>query len=364
MEVPDTALRVSIVGAGIAGATCAAVLSAAGHRVTVFDKAHGPGGRLATRRAVWTDRDGQPRSTPLDHGAPGFTAESAGFRQFVAEAERAGRLVRWKPHVSPSGLPVDGGGTLVLPTPDMPTLCRELLEHAGRRWDTPIDAVQRVDRLWRLRSRGGAIDADFDAVLLALPPAQAAVLLAGQATDWSEAAARVPMSPCWTLMGVAQATATPIEWDLARPVHGRLAWLSRNEMRPGRERRPGEVHWVVHANTAWSRDHLEQPGQWIQAELQAALHDWLGEPLRWRHAVVHRWRYALPPAALVAPPGRCWWNRGTGLGVCGDFLGGRGVEGAWLSGSALAAAVLGGSAGSPELGQGVHSDRTDLEPIG
>jgi len=150
MKVLGTALRVAIVGAGIAGATCAAVLSAAGHRVMVFDKAHGPGGRLATRRAVWTDRDGQSRSTPLDHGAPGFTAESAGFRQFVAEAERAGRLVRWKPYVSPAGLPLDAGGTLVLPTPDMPSLCRELIECAGCR---PICLAQSTSESISFASR-------------------------------------------------------------------------------------------------------------------------------------------------------------------------------------------------------------------
>ena len=41
---------VAVIGGGIAGQSAAAVLSAAGARVTVFDKGRGAGGRLSTRR--------------------------------------------------------------------------------------------------------------------------------------------------------------------------------------------------------------------------------------------------------------------------------------------------------------------------
>ena len=38
-------LSIAIIGAGIAGSGCAQSLHAAGHRVTVFDKSRGLGGR-------------------------------------------------------------------------------------------------------------------------------------------------------------------------------------------------------------------------------------------------------------------------------------------------------------------------------
>ena len=41
---------IAIVGAGIAGLSCADRLRAAGWAVTLFDKGRAPGGRLSTRR--------------------------------------------------------------------------------------------------------------------------------------------------------------------------------------------------------------------------------------------------------------------------------------------------------------------------
>ena len=81
------------------------------------------------------------------------------------------------------------------------------------------------------------------------------------------------MQPCWTLMGVAAAPTAALDWDIVRPHTSPLAWVQRNDTRPGREHRAGEVHWVLHARPAWSRLHLEQPAYWVQAQLQVALAD-------------------------------------------------------------------------------------------
>jgi predicted NAD/FAD-dependent oxidoreductase len=182
----------------------------------------------------------------------------------------------------------------------------------------------------------------FDAVVLALPPAQAAPLLAPHRSDWAQRASLALMQPCWTLMGVARHPAEDLHWDVGRPDQGPLAWVIRNDARPGRESPADEAHWVVHARTGWSRQHLEQPADWVQARMQAAMQDWIGAPVEWQHAVVHRWRYAVPQASSVAPVQPCWWDEARGLGVCGDFFGGTGVEAAWQSARALTDAVMRG----------------------
>ena len=43
----------AIIGAGIAGITCARTLVQAGHQVTVFEKSRGVGGRMSTRSTLW-----------------------------------------------------------------------------------------------------------------------------------------------------------------------------------------------------------------------------------------------------------------------------------------------------------------------
>lgn len=335
-----TRKSVAIIGAGIAGATAARALALAGHSVHVFDKARGPGGRLATRRVEWVDRQGHAATTRLDHGASGFTASSVAFQTFADHALQTGCLVEWKLTLAAGSLPLDGGVMLYVPAPDMPALCRYLLDGVPASLSFAVDGLHRGPLGWQVQTGGVRHASKFDAVVLALPPAQAAPLLNPHRLDWARHASIAPMQPCWTLMGIADDPEPELAWDLARPSSGPLAWVLRNDMRPGRARVPGQAHWVAHGRAGWSRRHLEQPAAWVQQQMQDALAECLGRPVDWHHCTVHRWRYALPQAHGTAVAPSFWWDAAQGLGVCGDFLGGCGVEGAWLSAQALSAALL------------------------
>ena len=332
--------RVAVIGAGIAGAACARALTLAGHSVHVFDKSRGPGGRMATRRVEWVDRQGLACTTRFDHGAVGITAHSAAFQAFVDEATRAGGLAAWAPKLAAGSLPREESGPLYVPVPDMPSLCRGLLGGVAATWSFAVDGLHKSALGWQVAAGGERHHAPFDALVLALPPAQAAPLLGPHRSDWARHASVAPMQPCWTLMGVADAPDPGLGWDLARPPEGPLACVLRNDARPGREPVPGQAHWVVHARAGWSRQHLEQPTAWVQQHLQAALAAYLGRSVDWHHCTVHRWRYALPQPQPLTSAGSCWWDADQRLGVCGDFLGGCGVEGAWLSAQSLAAQSL------------------------
>lgn len=333
--------RVVVVGAGLAGASCARALVLGGcDDVLVVDKSRGVGGRLATRRLEWLDAQGQRQRAALDHGAPALTARGADFRQFLAGAAQAGQLRPWRPVLAPGSRPFDDAGSLHLPTPDMPSLCRWLLRDIATVPGFAVDRLRRDALGWQVESGAMALPGRFDAVLLALPPAQAAALLAPHRSDWAQRASLALMQPCWSLMGVASRPARPLDWEVARPEQGPLAWVVRQDSRPGRAPDADSALWVAHARAGWSRQHLEQPAEWVLARLQAALQDCLDEPVAWRHAVVHRWRYAVPQPSGAAPARSGWWDRPLGLGVCGDFLGGGGAEGAWLSAQALSEALL------------------------
>lgn len=329
-----------MIGAGLSGASCARALADAGVRVHLFDKSRGVGGRLATRRLPWTDRRGQTQGAELDHGAVGFEARSLAFQAFVARQVERGRLVLWQPRLAPDGLSDAELQRLYVPVPNMPALCRHLLDGLPQTLSFAVDSLQRNASGWRLQADGALHPTPFDALILAMPPAQAAVLLGPYRSDWARHAAVTPMLPGWTLMGVADELAAALDWQACRPTAGPLAWVIRHESRPGRTSVPGQSHWVVHARPAWSRQHLEQSAPWVQAELLSALEHCVGQSLTWQHVQVHRWRYALPQPNRSMPSASSWWDADLALGVCGDFLGGVGAEGAWLSGQSLCAAVL------------------------
>ncbi len=336
--------RVVIIGAGMAGAACARALAQAGCAVQVVDKARGVGGRLATRRLEWLDAQGHRQRARLDHGAPVMSACGAEFRQFLARMGQEGLVTPWWPVWAAGSRPPDDVGPLHLPREDMPSLCRWLLRGIPISLGVVVDRLQHGPLGWQVEASGSALPGHFDAVVLALPPAQAAVLLAPHRVDWAQRASLALMQPCWTLMGVARPPAKPLDWNVARPERGPLSWIMRNDARPGREHATDAAHWVVHARAGWSRQHLEQPADWVQDRLQSALQDRLGEPVEWQHAVVHRWRYALPQGSCATPARQAWWDGRRGLGVCGDFLGGTSVEGAWLSAQALGDAMVRGVA--------------------
>ncbi len=286
----------------------------------------------------------------MDHGAPGFAAADPGFRAWLQGRCGDAGVAAWVPRAAPGSRAIRPAGAWQLPTPDMPSLCRTLLHGVPLRTAFTVERLVREAGGWRLDGRGEAgaerLDAGFDAVVLALPPAQAAPLLAPHRPDWARRAAGTAMQPCWTLMGVSRRPARPLDWDVLRPDTGPLSWLHRDDARPGRSAAVDEAHWVAHARGAWSREHLEQTPEQVlpqlQAALDAALHGLVGEPLDWRLAVAHRWRYALPQPAGTASRREAWWDGAAGLGVCGDFLGGVGAEGAWLSAQALLEAMPAG----------------------
>src|SRR4051812_46516032 len=79
-------MQIAIVGAGIAGLSCAQRLQSQGHHVTVYEKGGAVGGRMATR---------QNELGGFDHGAQYFTAAGAAFKKELAAWRKAGLAAPW-----------------------------------------------------------------------------------------------------------------------------------------------------------------------------------------------------------------------------------------------------------------------------
>lgn len=333
--------RVAIVGAGLSAAACAHSLVAAGAAVTVFEKSRGVGGRMATRRAPWIDADGMDQTAEFDHGAQFIAARHGRFRAALGRAERAGVVTRWDLRVH-AAWPAPVQRERHVATPHMPALCRHWLQGSTVLTHTAVQRLQRQGGLWQVVDNAGVTHGGFDRVVLAMPPAQAAVLLAGHRDDWADALMATPMLPCWTLMAVTDDLDWP--WDAAEPARGPLAWVVRNDRKPGRSAPAGCATWVAQATAAWSAARLEQDALTVADELRAALKRLLpvGRSVIWHHSSVHRWRYAAPMASVAAKPDAapCLWDPALGLGVCGDFLAGTDLEAAWRSGDELADEIV------------------------
>lgn len=325
--------RIAVIGAGMAGLSCA--LALAGHRadVVVYDKGRRPGGRIATRRA-----DG----LAFDHGAQYATARTEGFRRLLAELQEAGAAAPWPAAGEARWVGVPGmsaiPGRLAAALP-APVLARRHVAHlhaSPEGWRVRhLDAA--AARPGAVGDAGGDLSEPFDAVLLALPAPQAEPLLRALGHRFADDLAGVAMAPCWALMA---AFAGPSDApDIARPAAGPLGWVARGNSRPGRA--GGPECWVAHARPDWSRAHLERPAEEVSGLLLDAFRGQTGARAAPLHAAAHRWRHALTETPLGRP---CLWDAAARIGVCGDWCLDARVEAARESGIALAEAVREGAA--------------------
>lgn len=341
MRPDSNPLRVAVIGAGLAGAACVSGLMPSGAQVSLFEKSRNVGGRMATRRVGWVDASGDAQAVTFDHGAQGFTPIRPRFKAVMARAMAAGCISEWQPrtHAAWPGV----AGRCLVATPAMPALCSHWLAGATVHLNRTVRRLQRaVDGSWYVAAEGLPLAGPFHHVVLAMPPAQAALLLAGHQDGWADALMAKRMDPCWTLMAVTDDVDWP--WDAAVPARGPLAWVLRNDRMPGRTAPPGLAVWTAHATVAWSAAHLEAQAPAVSEQLQMALRTLLpptgrdNRPPKWHHAAVHRWRHAGPATdgADRAGGDASWWDESLGIGVCGDFFAGGGVEAAWHSGDELA----------------------------
>lgn len=299
--------NIAVIGAGMAGLTAAAQLARAGLDVAVFDKGRKPGGRLATRRQEgWR----------FNHGCQHFTLRDPQFRSQMA----ALGAVPW---------PQAGAERFVLP-PDMATLGEALAaalpQTAQSRHVTALTALTARGDGWEIAFRDGDSQG-FDTVVLAIPPVQAAALLAPSGHGFLHRLGSVIMAPCWAVMLGFDAATGP---DTLRPGAGALAWIARENSRPGQAAaRPG---FTLHASPEWSRAHLEDSPDEVLAALVPEFRALTGITAPAAYAAAHRWRYALAETPLGEP---FLWDPEARLGLCGDWcLGGR-LEAAFCSGAAL-----------------------------
>ncbi|HXH15721.1 MAG TPA: FAD-dependent oxidoreductase [Sphingomonas sp.] len=308
-------MKVAIVGAGIAGLSCALRLQQQGCTVAVFDKGRGAGGRMATRRI-----ETPAGEAAFDHGAQYLTMRDPAFVSAMDDWAKAGVVAPW---------PAAGTDAWV-GTPGMNAIVKHLAAQAQVWWNHRVIDVRQTAAGWQIDPDVGET---FDAVVVATPAEQAAPLLAPHDAAMASEALACRSTPCWTAM-LAFETPLAIAQDVLKDM-GIIGWAARNSAKPSRH---GPEAWVVQATPAWSTAHLEEPVEVVVDQLLAALSLYSQEPVP--APIVrtgHRWRYARASATDLG----YLWNDADRIGAAGDWLMAPRIESAWLSGLRLAERMLG-----------------------
>ncbi|WP_371230815.1 NAD(P)/FAD-dependent oxidoreductase [Pseudomonas sp. QE6] len=320
---------IAIIGTGIAGLSAAHALRDAGQEVQLFDKGHGSGGRMASKRT---------EAGALDLGAQYFTARDRRFLDAIQKWREQGWVAEWDPALyqyrdgelspSPDEQPRWVG------TPRMSAITRALLQDQTVTFSCRITEVYRGEQHWHLQDSEGQTHGPYSRVLIATPAPQAAALLAS-APKLAAAAASIPMEPTWAVaLGFAEPLQTPVQGCFVH--EGPLSWLACNRSKPGRD---GQLDtWVLHASSSWSKQNIDLLKESVIEHLRGAFAELIGCAVHAPDfALAHRWLYARP---MEAHQFGALADADLGIYACGDWcLSGR-VEGAWLSGLEAARRLL------------------------
>ncbi|MCW2623029.1 MAG: NAD/FAD-dependent oxidoreductase-like [Frankiales bacterium] len=305
-----------MVGAGIAGIACARELLAAGHEVTVFDRGHVPGGRLASRTLA---------GRRVDLGASYLTARDDRFQAVVDDWLDRGLARPWTRSFHSWTSDTSG------PQPGRPGPLRfgaahglrTLVEDLAR--DVPVRTGTQVTRV----GPGPVVDGTaYDTVVLAMPDPQALALLEPGLVEVRALLADRAWEPALALAAGFAARS----WDLDGVFvndHPVLSWIADDGARRG----DGAAVLVAHATPAFAAPRLAEPATAVP-ELVTALREVLDLPEPgWTR--VQRWTYAKPVGERAAPYGLVGPEDAPTFGLCGDGWGASKVEAAWLSGHLL-----------------------------
>lgn len=315
-----------VVGAGMAGATCARHLRDAGYRVAVVDKGRGPGGRMSTRRMD---------SVRFDHGAPGFAARSPEFREVVDGWIAEGSVVAW--HPVPPAVGSCNVENQFVGRPSMNRIIQQALDGLSVRFNTTVTSIQHSGGQFRVEFKGSDSRESYDAVIVAIPAPQAAQLLNAFPVFSSELAT-IAMRPRWvSMVSFARPLETDREafvWDNVEGSSLGSAW--RDSAKPGRD--GGEL-WTLQSTPEFSEAMFDASPDAIASRLLRDFRTNSGLELPTLILnMAHRWRYAV----VGTPAGKpCMLHDSLPLVAAGDWCLGQCVEDAWNSGRHAAQTLVG-----------------------
>lgn len=332
-----------IVGAGVAGLSCALALRQAGMKPLVLERSRGVGGRCATRRV---------EDQPVDHGVIFLHGADPDFLEALAAVENATPLPGWPKEVIGKGTPCQPEAFLPYQrrlafAEGVTAFPKHLSRSLDVRLGSPVSVLGTTETGFRVATDDGSYW-EAPNVILALPAEQTFRLMESLPEATNEVrAARKLLGQLGTVPSLTLLAGYPVDgqvpyWDVLYPEESMILMLVSHD---STKRRHKKSHVLVYqCRPRWSRHRLEEePSTWAAQILEEAarlLGPWADKPA-WTQ--FHRWRYARTgTGATLTAPLLLKFPGGGRLGLAGEmFAAEGGVEAAWLSGERLAQRLLG-----------------------
>lgn len=317
--------KIAIIGAGLAGVSLGRLL-ASQHDVTIFEKARGMGGRMATRYTP---------SFEFDHGAQFFTVRDPAFQDFLAPYMLEQIVEPWSPRCvhwdgdSQDLTPTDARDIFVA-SPRMNNLVKAIATPLPVHRSTHIQHLEKTPQGWMIHDLDNYRYGPFDWVISTAPAPQSFALMP-KAFIHHYRHLNANLRGCFTLM-LGYHTPFETDFDFAKADNSVISSLCINNSKPKRSQENTCI--VIQSNNQWADENINHDPHDMVAPLLAEAEEMLERPLgQFDFHAAHKWRYALCDRPLKAG---FLMDQHQKLALCGEWCQGGRVEDAFLSAHHLA----------------------------
>jgi photolyase PhrII len=318
---------VAVLGGGMAGLSCARVLSDHRADVVVFESLESIGGRLSALSC----KDGGWR---FDQGAPFAVCSDRRFSLQLRAWENLGLACRWEPRQAlfRNGrlIPEEDGMERWVGVPSMSSLAAGLAGDLDIRPLSPVDRILRTRGEWRLY-RGEEPLGSCSELVLAVSPMDAVRLVPEPLRPAFLGVCAGSFRSCFCVM-VHFAEPLGLDFDLVRFDDPVLEQAVRESSKP---HRPGMESWVLQTQPFWSKPRMEIGAGPIGQDVVCHFLALFGLDVSPLGIETKSWNQARRTGPSVA-----WRNPKYGMSLCGDWMQGDTLEDAYLSGIAAAGRLL------------------------
>ncbi|AFZ35947.1 FAD dependent oxidoreductase [Stanieria cyanosphaera PCC 7437] len=327
---------IAIVGAGLAGLTCAQHLQQQRYKVIVVDKSRGVGGRVATRRI---------NKTCVDHGLSFLEIQGKQTEELIQQLTQANILKLWDGKI----YQLDSQNNLK-PTPPIKsyivpqginTIAKYLARGLEVKRQFQVTAIKSIENIWQILTESNQ-EIKAKAIVMAIPAPQTLPILESQVpTKLINQLRQVQFYPCITMMAGydSQYLSDLPSWHGVKINNQTdLIWITLDSSKRDTMTQPV---FVFHSTPEFAQKYLDvtdlqSAAKQLLQQAASLFLPWLDSP-QWLQ--VHRWRYSIPSHSLSLP---CLsTTQPLPLVCCGDWCNGNRVEDALISGLASADRISG-----------------------
>ncbi|WP_191601222.1 NAD(P)/FAD-dependent oxidoreductase [Marinomonas algicola] len=309
---------IAIIGAGIAGAFCASLLTTAGKQVTLVEKSRGTGGRSSSKRLA--DNLG------CDLGAPFFHITNPTLKPQVQQWLQDKVVAEWS-EANKDGFQAYVG------IPKMSAITRYLMGKANLINSCRVHQIEKTSRGWLLRNEQYQPILVCRQLIITAPAAQTCALLASPHTPDSllieSHKASALCRPQWSAMITTKPQANHLEAVKVLPLiepdnHPIIERIIYDSAKP--KRSDDTSNWVVQARRDWSENHVDADKNVISEQLSNAFFEITGQ--QGNPMLCQRW--LLGRHSPIAGDASRWIEEQQ-IGLAADWLCQGDIEGALLS---------------------------------